>query len=310
MLNLKHLYYFHIFAQELSTTTAAKRLGVSSPTLSNQLKELEEFLGVKLTVRTSGKLVVTESGQMVCHYADRMFSAYDELQARLSIATDSKGSRFRAGVCHNVGAQFSFDLLSLIVNSSFSLSQKAQITFDSSESLIEGFRKDQFDLILGAFPSEIRDESSWISQTMMFPVRLFAPQDLMTGIEPKNRQFAQTDLTKVIELANAKRISLVLPSYPSVLRDETERFLLNSKVLTERTIECNSSAAIVQLIERGFAMGFVPTPCLLDFRVGDILSMLGPPGGYWNYCVSVLIKKGSGKTMTQISPLARMFSPK
>ena len=54
MLNLKHLYYYNVFAQELSTQKAAKRLGITSPALSNQLKQLEGFLGIPLTKRVNG----------------------------------------------------------------------------------------------------------------------------------------------------------------------------------------------------------------------------------------------------------------
>ena len=71
MLNLKHLYYFHVFAQELSTVKAAKRLAISSPALSNQLKQLEEFLGLTLTRRTGNQFELTGSGKKIQHYTDR-----------------------------------------------------------------------------------------------------------------------------------------------------------------------------------------------------------------------------------------------
>lgn len=66
---------------------------------------------------------------------------------------------------------------------------------------------------------------------------------------------------------------------PSVLREETDRLLLTSNISPTKTIECNSSAAIVQLIERGFAMGLIPTPCLLDFKSANLLTVLGPKNG-------------------------------
>lgn len=308
MLNLKHLYYYHIFAQELSTTEAAKRLRISAPALSNQLKELEGFLGFKLTERIHGKVVITENGKMVAHYADRMFSVYDELNERVSV--DSRESNFfRVGVSQNLGPAFSFDLLSLIAETNFMTSPKVDVTFESSDKLLEGFRNKKFDLIFGAFSSELPVESIWVSKSLTFPVRLFAPLTLMNDSEAQGKQPSRSDLNSIIALANKKKISMVLPAKSSVLRDETEQFFLNLKVLPERTIECNNSSAIVQLIERGFAMGFCPTPSLLDFKLGDRLSILGPPGGYWNHGISVLSLNNRERSSTKISPLAEIFSP-
>jgi DNA-binding transcriptional LysR family regulator len=306
MLNLKHLYYYHIFAQELSTTKAAKRLGITSPALSNQLKQLEDYLGVALTRRNCGKAVITERGEMVLHYADRMFSAYEELKSRLSASRDLTSTRFRVGICRNLGARFSFDLLSLVEKSNLSLSQSVQITFDSSDRLIEGFMKDQFDLVLGAFAPGLAGESDFISQRLSFSVRLFAPPHLLEG--DKAARAALTDLTEIVKLANSKKISMVLPMQPSVLRDETDRFLSASKVQPLKTIECNSTSAIVQLIERGLAMGFVPAPCLLDFKSAHELTVLGPPEGYWIHAISVFIQKSEQKSMTKNTHLAEIFS--
>ena len=45
MPNLKHLYYYHVFVNELSLSRAAKRLCISAPALANQLKQLDETYG-------------------------------------------------------------------------------------------------------------------------------------------------------------------------------------------------------------------------------------------------------------------------
>src|ERR1039458_2040998 len=135
MLNLKHLYYYQIYAQELNTAKAAKRLGITSPALSNQLKELERFIGAKLTRRIDGKVVITDRGEIVVHYAERMFSAYEELKARLIPSLEFKDKSFPIGISQYLGARFSFDLLSLIVKPPLTQSRAMHITFDSSDNL-------------------------------------------------------------------------------------------------------------------------------------------------------------------------------
>ena len=307
MLNLKHLYYFHVFSHELSTTKAARRLAITTSALSIQLKQLEGFLGVSLTRRDAGKVILTEHGDIVQHYSDKMFSAYEELKKRLTVSRDLRNSCFRVGICRNIGPQFSFDLLSLIEKSNLGLSKNVQITFDSTERVHAGFLKDEFDLILGTYSRESPEENDAISESLSFPVRLFGPASLRKRTDELAKKQPLTDPAEIMELANSMKISLVLPMLPSVLREQTEEFLSRSSVRPSRTIECNGSGAIVQLIERGFAMGFVPAPCLLDFKSAGQLAVLGPSEGYWTHGVSVYLHKGPEGVENKFPGLADAF---
>ena len=307
MLNLKHLYYFHVYAHLLNTAEAARKLGISSPALSNQLKDLEIFIGSKLTRRVDGKVEITETGEIVLNYTDQMFSIYETLKMQLNVANDFKTTNFRIGVCPDLGARFSFDLISLMEKPQLSVFQKVHVKFDSSENLMSEF-KNQYDLVLGAFEPTLSQESSWISQSFTFPVKLFAPASVKNAFLKKNTSLQNASLTKIIEFANEMNLSWVLPMQPSILRQESDRLLQTSQTSPTRTIECNSSAAIVQLIERGFAMGFVPTPCLLDFKSAHFLTLLGPNEGFWSHRISLLALKQESLPDAKSSSLQDLFT--
>ena len=308
MLNLKHLYYFNVFAQILSTTKAAKKLGISAPALCNQLKQLEGFLGVPLTRRIGNKVVITGPGEIVLHYTGEMFSAYEELKNKISFSNDERKTQFRVGVCQQLGARFAFDLLSLIKKTNLTLSESVHMAFDSSENLADGFMKDKFDMIIGAFAQGGIEESNWISQRLAFPVKAFAACGLIEDVKERGGHPLQDDLAQIIEFANSKKISMVLPAQSSVLREETEMALSKLKIRPSRTIECNSSDGIVQLIERGFAFGLVPTPCMLDFKSAKSLKVMGPAEGFWSHGISALIPKGEEQSKIESPHLADFFS--
>lgn len=78
-INYRHLYYFTAVAEYGTVSLAAKKLRVSQPTLSAQIKRLELDLGVKLIQRQGGKIRVTEHGAVVLKYSKSIFSLGSEM---------------------------------------------------------------------------------------------------------------------------------------------------------------------------------------------------------------------------------------
>ena len=80
-LNFHHLRYFWMVARKGGVRKAAEELHVSQPSISAQLRLLEESLGQKLFKRSGRHLVLTETGQLILKYADEIFSVGRELMS-------------------------------------------------------------------------------------------------------------------------------------------------------------------------------------------------------------------------------------
>lgn len=78
-LNYHHLLYFWVVAREGGLTPAGKLLRLSHPTLSTQIRALEERLGAPLFVKVGRKRELSETGRLVYRYADEIFSLGHEL---------------------------------------------------------------------------------------------------------------------------------------------------------------------------------------------------------------------------------------
>jgi LysR family transcriptional regulator, transcriptional activator of nhaA len=78
-LNYHHLLYFWTVARAGSITKACEQLRLSQPTVSGQLRMLEQFFGEKLFVKSGRNLRLTEFGTVVYRYADEIFSVGREL---------------------------------------------------------------------------------------------------------------------------------------------------------------------------------------------------------------------------------------
>jgi len=78
-LNYHHLLYFWVAAREGGITAAATRLRLAPPTLSSQIRALEDALGEKLFTRVGRRLELTDAGRTVLRYADEIFGLGREL---------------------------------------------------------------------------------------------------------------------------------------------------------------------------------------------------------------------------------------
>lgn len=91
-MNLLHLQYFYVVAQERGFTNASKRLRIQQPAISRMVKLLEDDLGFKLFEKVGRNVQVTKAGIEVFEYCKQIFGTVDELQQSLGrIAGDCKG---------------------------------------------------------------------------------------------------------------------------------------------------------------------------------------------------------------------------
>jgi LysR family transcriptional activator of nhaA len=109
-LNYHHLLYFYTVAREGSVTRASEVLRLAQPTLSGQIRKLEESLDEKLFVRQGRNLVLTDMGRVVYRYADEIFGLGREMMDTLRGRPSGRPSRLVVGVadivpklvCHHV----------------------------------------------------------------------------------------------------------------------------------------------------------------------------------------------------------------
>lgn len=110
-INFHHLLYFRAVAREGGVVKAARRLHVSPPTVSAQLKQLESQLGAPLFLRTGRSLVLTDLGHTVLRYADGVFDLGEELKAAVRLGEDPQPTRFTVGLSMAVPKLIAHQLL-------------------------------------------------------------------------------------------------------------------------------------------------------------------------------------------------------
>jgi len=111
-MNFNHLYYFHVVATEGSIAKAAAKLGLTQPTISEQLRELERTLGGALFDRTPSGLKITPNGSQAYQHTSVMFGASERLLEALGRGRKaSLGRTLRVGVTASVARGIATDFL-------------------------------------------------------------------------------------------------------------------------------------------------------------------------------------------------------
>ena len=82
------LKYFLMTAREENITRAAEKMHVTQPTLSRQLMQLEDELGVKLFKRSKHSITLTDEGMLLKQRAQEMVSIEDKIFQDLSYNND------------------------------------------------------------------------------------------------------------------------------------------------------------------------------------------------------------------------------
>jgi LysR family cyn operon transcriptional activator len=106
-MELRHLRYFAALAGQLSFTRAAEKVHITQSTLSHQIKQLEDEIGLRLFDRIGKRIVMTEAGEMLLGSVTKALREIDDgLHAVKGVAAPISGT-IRIGATHT----FSINLI-------------------------------------------------------------------------------------------------------------------------------------------------------------------------------------------------------
>lgn len=149
-LNYHHLRYFWTAAKEGGIGKAGLALNLTQPTISKQIKLLEDQLGEPLFDRKSSGLELTEAGQVAFEYAEEIFSLGQEFMESMKGVTSQRPKKLRVGASDVLPKLISHRILAPVLSDDSNTHLICEE--DTTERLLANLSIQRLDLVLTDAP--------------------------------------------------------------------------------------------------------------------------------------------------------------
>lgn len=244
-IELRHLKYFQMLAEELKFRTAAERLFISQPGLSRQIMQMEEIFNVALFDRSKKKVELTAAGLYLKGEVDFIFNHLETIKRQLDNIGQGRETELRIGFLGSA-AQKAVPELVLRLNKEY---PGVQTILDEmpNKMQIELLEKDKLDLgfvRLHRLPEGIS--------------RHLVQQDTFSLVLPKQHPVTVHNFKGIAEFSNDPFIffsSEDSPFYHDLITGICEDNGFRPKVF-HRSV---NALTIFKLVEEGLGVALVPT---------------------------------------------------
>lgn len=234
-MELRQLKYFIRAAELHNFTEAANQLYITQSTLSQQIKQLEDELGILLFDRLGKRVRLTEAGQLFLPYAQK--TAKDAEDGR-NILKDLMN--LETGTLH-IGV--TYGLMHILTKAIVEFNDVQpgiilQVHFGTTQELLTRLEQGQIDLMLSFLP--VQQNSAYTSE------KLFS--SCLALIAHKDNPCAKN---KQLNLKKLEPLPLILPSGGYSIRDFLNKVVAKHKINLNIQMEVNDINMLLQLVNTG-----------------------------------------------------------
>lgn len=242
MSSFRQMEYFLEVAEAGSIRQAALRLGVTQPTLSVQLRALEDALGVILFERSRASTRLSPAGRELLPEVQNLVSQWRNVIERAHLIGDHSHLTYRLGVPPTLGPYLLPTLLPSIHRTFAKL--RLHVREEVPDLLLQGLEAGRFDLVIGPFA----EQSTSMVRTSLFREPLLLAMAPETGVAMGD-DLSESDLSGLDVLAIDER---------HALRREVERICEQTGARLNRNYEGTSLDTLRQMVVMGMGLAFLP----------------------------------------------------
>lgn len=252
-IELRHLLYFKVLAEELHFRKAAERLFIAQPGLSRQIKQLEENYRVTLLERNKRHVSLTEAGNYLFDEVKELFRHLDQIETQLQSLANGRISTLKLGF---IGSAVQTILPQLLID----LKQKQP---DIELSLHELANETQLDLIQ---KKELDFGFVRLSDTPIGLHSLPIYTEHFSLVLPKNHPLLKQKKPNLYELKNESFI-LFSKNYSHSYYDLVMSIFRDHQFTPKVTLRTVNALTIFNMVAQGLGVAIVPASLKNGYQV-------------------------------------------
>jgi DNA-binding transcriptional LysR family regulator len=246
-MNLQQLHTFCAVIKEGSMTSAAQKLFLTQPAVSQQIRQLEEDLGVELLVRGSRKTKATPQGALLYDYASRIIQLAKQAELSIQSMGAEVAGTLRVGTLNSIGLHMVSPVFSIFLknNSTVSLT----LSYGDGSDMLKALEAEEIDVAIlpdaeaefGGAP--LNKEAEFIGRDEMWLVA--SSKDARYPNRITLRDYTSRP---VVALGDE------FPGFNHVLEKELKK----SGVVIRPVFESSNVGSLKRIVESGLGWGFLP----------------------------------------------------
>lgn len=240
-MELRHLRYFLAVATSQNFTKASEVLHVSQPSLSVQIKNLEEELGTRLFDRLGRTIALTQAGSLFRDHAERALREVEQAAQLIRELDGAQRGRLIVGTLATVNSYLIPPLVSQFKQRFPAV--HLQVHSQPSAEIVAGLLTNRLDLGLCLLP---------VPQDQLTTIPLF--DERLVLVAPAQHRLAQSRL----RMRDLGGLPLVLMPADYCLRKMVEEECALAGVTTQVVLEMTSPEGILQAVTEGAGLTILP----------------------------------------------------
>ena len=252
-MNLRDLRYLVAVAEHKHFGRAAEASFVSQPTLSTQIKKLEEELGVVLIERTNRQVMLTPVGERIVAQAQRVLREVNQMVHMAQAYQDPFGGEFRLGIIPTIAPYLLPRILGPIHRAFPKL--KTQLTEGQTLSISRMLRDGELDAVILALP---------LDEDNLAQVKLYT-EPFFFAVSKLHAKAAN----KTVSLADLEDEQVLLLEDGHCLRDQALAICASAHAVENTNFRATSIETLRQMVAANVGITLMPELAIAQ-RTGPV----------------------------------------
>lgn len=257
MINLELYRIFYVVAESGNITKASKKLCISQPAVTKQIKNLESQLNTPLFIRTKKGVILNECGQKIFLNIKQALTLLDETNQMIKDFTQFNTGTIKIGISTTLMKKYLLKYIEVFHNNYPNII--IDIYTDPTKELIKKLKNGTIDLIIGKFPDSFDNDLNYYELGKSKYIFI-----------ANKKYFDLENLT--LKITDLKNYPILLQEYPSNSRISALKYFEDNNIKIEPKMNIASSSLLIDFINLGYGIGYVTELYVQEeLRKGNII---------------------------------------